>query len=694
MIKLTVDGQEVEMPKGSTVLQACEAAGQEIPVFCFHPRLEIAGNCRMCLVEMEKSPKPIASCAMPAGEGMVIKTNTDMVHKARRGVLEMLLINHPLDCPICDQGGECDLQDLTLFYGPDHSRFKENKRAVEDKELGPLISTHMTRCIHCTRCIRFIDEIAGVEEMGATGRGEHMEVGTWVKKAVSSELSGNIIDICPVGALNSKPYEYRARSWELRKTESIDVLDAVGCNIRVDARGPEVLRVVPRLNEDINEEWISDKSRFAYDGLKKRRLDVPMVKQDGKLQPTDWRTAFETIAAKLKGMSGDKIGAIVGDLADCEAMVVLKDLMTALGSPHIDARQDGSKLSDEPRCSYLFNTTIAGIEDADFCLLIGTNPRLEASLVNARLRKRQRQGGFTVARVGATADLTYPVVDLGAGGQTLTEIADGRHEIAAKLEKAERPMLILGQGALNRSDGNAVLAAVRDIVQRYGFVKEENAEAGAPAWNGFNVLHTAASRVGALDLGLVPGKGGKDVASMVKAAGKGEIEVLYLLGADEIDVDGLGDAFVIYQGHHGDRAAPHADVILPGAAYTEKNATYVNTEGRPQQAKLAVFPPGDAKEDWKILRALSEAVGHKLPLDTLLQVRARMVEIAPDLSDPDVIVPAAWKDFGRAGKLLVSPLTSPVTDFYRTDPISRASLIMAECSALHAPSGEATGTHG
>ncbi len=695
MIKLTVDGNEVEVPKGSTVLQACEAAGQEIPVFCFHPRLEIAGNCRMCLVEMEKSPKPIASCAMPAGEGMVIKTGSEMVHKARKGVLEMLLINHPLDCPICDQGGECDLQDLTLFYGPDHSRFQENKRAVKDKELGPLIATHMTRCIHCTRCIRFANEVAGVEEMGATGRGEHMEVGTWVEKAVSSELSGNMIDICPVGALNSKPYEYRARAWELKKTESVDVLDAVGSNIRIDARGTEVMRIVPRLNEEINEEWISDKSRFACDGLKKRRLDVPMVKQDGKLQPTDWRTAFEAIASKVKGLDGDKIGAIIGDLADCEAMVVLKDLMAALGSPHIDARQDGSKLSDEPRCSYLFNTTIAGIEEADFCLLIGTNPRFEASLVNARLRKRQLMGGFTVARVGQPTDLTYPVTELGAGAQTLAEIADGSHEIAKALEQAKRPMLILGQGALNRSDGNAVLAMAREIVDRYGFVQDgKGDDAALPPWNGFNVLHTAASRVGALDLGLVPGKGGKDVSAMVKAAEKGEIEVLYLLGADDIDVGSLGDAFVIYQGHHGDAAAPRADVILPAAAYTEKNATYVNTEGRPQRAKLAVFPPGEAKEDWKILRALSEAVGHTLPLNTLGQVRARMAEIAPQLAEPDVIQPADWQSIGRAGKLLASAFTSPIEDFYRSDPISRASPVMAECSALHAPSEEATGTHG
>ncbi|MGH6921172.1 MAG: NADH-quinone oxidoreductase subunit NuoG, partial [Geminicoccaceae bacterium] len=459
MPKLTVDGQEIEVPPGSTLLQACEAAGREIPVFCFHPRLEIAGNCRMCLVEVERSPKPVASCAMPAAEGMVVKTDSPMVHKARKGVLEILLINHPLDCPICDQGGECDLQDLTLFYGPDHSRFAENKRGVTDKYLGPLISTHMTRCIHCTRCIRFASEIAGVEELGATGRGEDMEVGTWVEAAIMSERSGNMIDICPVGALNSKPYAYRARSWELKKTESIDVLDAVGCNIAVDTRGNEVMRVLPRLNEDINEEWISDKTRFAYDGLKKRRLDVPMVKQGGKLRPASWQDAFATIRARLDGLAGERIAAIVGDLVDCESMVVLKDLMEALGSPHLDCRQDGARLDAKSRCSYLFNTTIAGIEQADLCLLIGTNPRFEAPLVNARLRKRWRRGGFAVGRIGPPDDLTYRVVELGAGPQSLGELVDGSHAFCDRLKSAQRPMLIVGQGALARPDGNAILAA-------------------------------------------------------------------------------------------------------------------------------------------------------------------------------------------------------------------------------------------
>jgi NADH-quinone oxidoreductase subunit G len=687
MPKLTIDGQEIEVPPGSTVLQACEAAGREIPVFCFHPRLNIAGNCRMCLVEVERSPKPVASCAMPAAEGMVVKTDTPLVHKARKGVLEMLLINHPLDCPICDQGGECDLQDLTLFYGPDHSRFEENKRGVTDKYLGPLISTHMTRCIHCTRCIRFANEVAGIEELGATGRGEHMEIGTWVEHAVMSELSGNMIDICPVGALNSKPYAYRARAWELKKTESIDVLDAVGCNITVDTRGSEVMRVLPRLHEDINEEWISDKTRFAYDGLKKRRLDVPMVRQDGRLRPTGWREAFGAIKARLDGLAGEQIATIVGDLVECESMVVIKDLMASLGSPHLDCRQDGAKLDARARCSYLFNTTIAGIEQADLCLLIGANPRFEAPLVNARMRKRWLRGGFTVARLGPPVDLTYPVVELGAGTQGLAEIVDGSHAFCDRLRSAKRPMLILGQGALARPDGNAILAAARAISEGFGMIADD--------WNGFNVLHSAAARVGGLDLGMVPGKGGSDVEGIIKAAGNGEIQVVYLLGADEIETDRLGDAFVIYQGHHGDRGAARADVILPGAAYTEKDGVYVNTEGRPQRAKRAIFPPGEAKEDWKILRALSEALGHTVPLNTLGEVRARMAELAPHLAHADHIEPAPWQGFGRQGKLGSAALVSPIEDFYRTDPISRASTVMAECSALHAPTSEpATGTYG
>ena len=683
MPKLTIDGQEVEVPPGSTVLQACEAAGREVPVFCFHPRLNIAGNCRMCLVEIEKMPKPQASCALPVAEGMVVKTDTAAVHKARKGVLELLLINHPLDCPICDQGGECDLQDLTLFYGPDHSRFAENKRPVADKYLGPLISTHMTRCIHCTRCIRYFTEVAGVEELGAVNRGEHMEITTWVEHALGSEISGNVIDLCPVGALNSKPYEYRARTWELRKTESVDVTDAQGCNIRVDARGSEVMRILPRLNEEVNEEWISDKARFSCDGLKRRRLDVPMVKQDGKLRPTGWDEAFAAIRERLSSADGRKVAFIVGDLVDCETMVLVRELAQRLGTPHVDCRQDGAALDASSRAGYLFNSTIAGIDQADACLLIGTNPRLEAPVLNARLRRRWRSGGFQIGRIGAVYPLTYPVEELGAGPDTLAALARGEIGFAATLREAKRPMVIVGMGALARPDGAGVLRAAAGLAQ----VGEE--------WNGFNVLHTAAARVGGLDLGLVPGEGGHDVAGILAGVESGEIDTVFLIGADEIDTARLGKAFVVYQGHHGDRGAAAADVILPGAAYTEKNASWVNTEGRLQRGKLAVFPPGDAKEDWKILRALSEVIGHRVPLDTLGQVRARMAELAPALGAIDRVEKAAWGDLGGGGELGRAPFASPVADFYQTNPIARASAVMAECSRVFAGGElEATGTHG
>jgi NADH-quinone oxidoreductase subunit G len=684
MPKLTIDGQEIEVPPGSTVLQACEAAGREIPIFCYHPRLNIAGNCRMCLVEMERSPKPIASCAMPAAEGMVIKTDTPMVHKARRGVLELLLINHPLDCPICDEGGECDLQDLTLFYGPDHSRFRENKRPVSDKYLGPLISTHMTRCIHCTRCIRFLSEVAGVEELGACHRGEHMEITTWIEAALSSELQGNIIDLCPVGALNSKPFEYKARTWELKKTESVDVLDALGSNIRVDSRGNEVMRVLPRLNEDVNEEWISDKTRFSYDGLRKRRLDVPMVKRGGKLRPTGWAEALGAVKSRLDGVGGERIAAIVGDLVDLETMVVLKDLMAALGSPHLDCRQDGARIDGRHRGEYLFNSTIAGIDRADVCLLIGSNPRLEAPVLNARLRKRWRQGGVRVARIGAPGDLTYPVEELGAGPQTLAELVEGQIDFAETLKNAAYPLVILGAGAVARADGAAVLALAQQLpVQRDG-------------WNGFNLLHTAASRVGGLELGIVPGGDGRDVAGILEGAAGGEIEVVFLIGADEIDAGRLGGAFVVYLGHHGDRGAAAADVVLPGAAYTEKNATYVNTEGRPQRARLAVFPPGEAKEDWRVLRALSEVLGKTVPVTTLGDVRGRIAELAPHLAEIDVVTPAEPARPGRARKIEKAPFASPITDLYLTNAISRASSVMQECRRLAAARATegATGTHG
>ncbi len=689
MPKLTIDGIEIEVEPGLTVLQACEQAGIEIPRFCFHERLSIAGNCRMCLVHMERAPKPVASCAMPVGEGMVIETNTPEVRKMRKGVMEFLLINHPLDCPICDQGGECDLQDQAMGYGHDRSRYSDNKRAVKDKNLGPLIETVMTRCIHCTRCIRFATEIAGVQELGATGRGEHMEVGTYVEKALTSELSGNMIDLCPVGALTSKPYAFTTRSWELKKTESIDVLDAVGSNIRVDTRGAEVMRILPRLNEDVNEEWISDKTRFACDGLKRQRLDQPYLRRDGKLSPATWDEAFAAVAERLKDIDGTKVAAIAGDLADCETMMALKDLMSALGSPHIDCRQDGAKLDPAVRAGYLFNSTIAGIEHADACLLIGTNPRLEAPVLNSRLRKRFVMGNFPIAVVGSGDELTYDYDHLGDDADALKSIASGRHEFAKILKRAEKAMLILGQGALARPDGGEILGLARKIAEACGMVNEKI------GWNGFNVLHTAAARVGGLDLGFVPAAKGRDTEAILEGAGEGTIDVVYLLGADEIDMARLGEAFVIYQGHHGDAGAHRADVILPGAAYTEKNATYVNTEGRIQRTRLAAFPPGDAREDWTIIRALSAVLDRPLAFDDATMLRARMVETNSAFINVDEVAPAAWKPFGGDGEIGTTALTSPIENFYMTDPISRASVTMAQCSdLLPGEDKDKTGTDG
>jgi NADH-quinone oxidoreductase subunit G len=675
MPKLTIDGHEVEVPAGTTIFQACEHAGIEVAHFCIHERLAIAGNCRMCLVEVEKSPKPIASCAMPATDGMVVFTKSPRAVKAQKAVMEFLLINHPLDCPICDQGGECDLQDQAMAYGFDRSRFEENKRAVPHKNFGPLVETSMNRCIHCTRCIRFLTEIAGVQELGATGRGEDMEISTYVERALSSELSANIIDLCPVGALTSKPYAFVARPWELQKAESVDVLDAVGSNIRIDSRGPQVLRVLPRLNEAVNEEWISDKTRFAIDGLVHQRLDRPYIRRDGQLREADWREALDLVAGRLKGVPGERIAAIAGDLCDAESMFALKELLAGLGATSLDCRQDGAQLDPRCRAGYLFNTTIAGIEKADVCVLVGTNPRWEAPLVNARLRKRHLQGNFWVAAIGPALDLTFPVEMLGAGGDTLSALASGDHSWAARLRDAKHPMIVLGQGALTRRDGARVLAMARRIAESCGLCRDD--------WNGFNVLHSAAARVGGLDLGFVPGPGGRHVDSILAGCRSGDVEVLYLLGADEIDTSDLVRAFVIYQGHHGDRGARRADVVLPGAAYTEKDGTYVNTEGRVQLARRAVFPAGEAREDWTIVRALSGAIGHPLPFDTLPELRRRMWQAHPILGGTDQVTRAPWGAFGEPGLIEPTPFAYPIKDFYRTDPISRASRTMAQCSEAY-----------
>ena len=701
MPKIIIDGIEHDVPDGITLIQACELAGIEIPRFCFHERLSVAGNCRMCLVEVVDMPKPLASCALsvndlkPGVDGTppTVNTKSETTKRAQEGTLEFLLVNNPLDCPICDQGGECDLQDQTMAYGFDAGRFKDNKRAVEDKYLGPLIKTFMTRCIHCTRCVRFMTEVAGVQELGAIGRGEDMEITTYLERGMHSNLSGNVVDLCPVGALTSKPYAFQARPWELTKTPSIDVMDALGSWIRVDSRGKEVLRILPRINEAVNEEWISDKARHVWDGLRTQRLDRPYVRKDGKLQPCTWDEAFAAIAARLEGKGGPTFGAIAGDLAAAEEMFALKELAAALGSENVDCRQDGAKLNpSNGRATYLFNTTIAGVEEADAVLLIGTDPQVEAPVLNARIRKRwtMLEGRMPVGVIGTDVDLTYASTYLGAGPETLAEIVSGSNDFAKTLRDAKKPMIVLGQAALARADGDAIFALAAKIASEVGAI--------ADGWNGFNVLHTAAGRVAGLDLGFVPGKGGLNTAAMLDAAAKGDLDVLYLLGADEIGTSNLGNTFVIYQGSHGDRGAHRADVILPGAAYTEKESTYVNMEGRAQMTARAIFPPGEAREDWVAVCDLANALGKPLPFATLHELRAKMYAACPQLAQIDAIESADAGAIVRLADQSAKPGNDrfglTIDDYYLANPIARASSIMAALSAMQADDAKATGTDG
>ncbi|XP_043987362.1 NADH-ubiquinone oxidoreductase 75 kDa subunit, mitochondrial-like [Gambusia affinis] len=680
LLEVFVDGKPVMVEPGTTVLQACEKVGMQIPRFCYHERLSVAGNCRMCLVEIEKVPKPVAACAMPVMKGWNILTDSDKTRKAREGVMEFLLANHPLDCPICDQGGECDLQDQSMQFGSDRSRFTEGKRAVEDKNIGPLIKTIMTRCIQCTRCVRFASEIAGVEDLGTTGRGNDLQIGTYVEKMFMSELSGNIIDICPVGALTSKPYAFTARPWETRKTESIDVLDAVGSNIVVSTRGGEVMRILPRLHEDINEEWISDKTRFAYDGLKRQRLTQPMVKnKSGDLVPTSWEDVLARVAGALQSVKGSDIAGVVGGLVDAEALVSLKDLLNRLNSDNLCTEEvfpmagSGTDL----RSKYLLNTSITGIEEADVLLLVGTNPRYEAPLFNARIRKSWLHNELDVALVGKKVDLSYTYDHLGESAKILKDISSGTHPFSQVLAQAKRPVVVVGSSCLQKEDGAAIMAAVSTIARN---ARVSSGMQGT--WKILNVLHRVASQVAALDLGYKPG-----VDSILKNPPK----ILFLLGADAgcITRQNLAkDSLIIYQGHHGDVGAPIADIILPGAAYTEKSATYVNTEGRAQQTKVAVTPPGMAREDWRIIRAISELAGVTLPYDSLDEVRDRLAEISPNLVRYDELEEANY--FKQANELskgvnqavLTESLVPPqltAKDFYMTDPISRASQTMAKC---------------
>ncbi len=682
MTKILVDGKEIDVPAEYTLLQACEAAGAEIPRFCYHERLSIAGNCRMCLIEVKGGPpKPVASCAQnvrdlrpgPNGELPVIFTRSPMVKKAREGVMEFLLINHPLDCPICDQGGECDLQDQAMGYGVDTSRFAENKRAVEDKYIGALVKTSMTRCIQCTRCVRFTTEVCGVPEMGLTGRGEDVEITTYLESALTSELQGNLVDICPVGALTSKPYAFAARPWELGKTQSIDVMDAVGSAIRVDTRGREVMRILPRINENVNEEWISDKTRHIVDGLRTQRLDRPYIRENGKLRAASWSEAFAAIAAKTTSLHGPRIGAIAGDLAAVEDMFALKDLLAQFGSANV-ATQDGAAFDPKAgRASYIFNPTIVGIEQADALLIVGSNPRKEASVLNARIRKRWRTGALKIGVIGDKADLTYGYEHIGAGTDTLTDLVAGKHSFADVLKGAKNPIVLVGAGVAARHDGAAVLAWAAKLASDFGALKD--------GWNGFALLHKAASQVGALDIGFAPSAGTLTVAQMTTF---GTLDVLFSLGADDIaPADGT---FVVYIGTHGDKGAHRADVILPGAAYTEKAGIYVNTEGRAQMANRAAFPPGDAREDWAIIRALSEAVGKKLSYDSLGALRQAIFKAVPHLMRIDQIEPGDAAGVtalaARGGSVEKGAFKSAVEDFYLTNPIARASAVMAECSKL------------
>ena len=681
MTKLIVDGKEIDVPAEYTLLQACEAAGAEIPRFCYHERLSIAGNCRMCLVEVKGGPKPVASCAWgvrdcrpgPKGEPPEISTRSPMVKKAREGVMEFLLINHPLDCPICDQGGECDLQDQAMGYGVDTSRFAENKRAVEDKYLGALVKTSMNRCIQCTRCVRFSAEVCGAPEMGATGRGEDMEITTYLESALTSELQGNLVDICPVGALTSKPYAFAARPWELGKTQSVDVMDGVGSAIRVDTRGREVMRILPRVNEAVNEEWISDKTRHIVDGLRTQRLDRPYIRENGQLRAASWQQAFAAIAARISRTDGKRIGAIAGDLAAVEEMFALKELLAKFGSVNLAVQGSDAFDPKAGRASYIFNPTIAGIDQADALLIVGSNPRREAAVLNARIRKRWRTGQLKVGVIGARADLVYAHDYIGAGTESLGDLAAGKHSFAEVLKKAEKPIVLVGADAFTRHDGAAVLALAAKLALDVGAVKD--------GWNGFAVLQNTASRAGALDIGFAAVAGGLNAAQMTTF---GTLDVLFLLGADEVKVpDGT---FVVYVGTHGDAGAHRADVILPGAAYTEKSGIFVNTEGRAQMANRAGFPPGEAREDWAIIRALSDVLAKKLPYDSLAVLRQAIFKAVPHLMRLDQIEAGNAADLktlaGRGGNVEKVPFKASTADFYLTNPIARASAVMAECSRL------------
>ena len=666
MPKITVNNKEIEFEEGMTVLQACELAGEEIPRFCYHERLTIAGNCRMCLVEMEKSHKPIASCAMPASDGMKIKTNTAFVEKARKGVMEFLLANHPLDCPVCDQGGECDLQDQSLFYGLDNSRFNENKRQVKEKYMGPLIKTQMTRCIHCTRCIRFATEVAGIDELGAIGRGEDMEITTYLEKSMESELSANVIDLCPVGALTSKPYEFEARPWELKKTESIDVMDAVGSNIRIDTYGWEVKRILPRINEDINEEWISDKTRYACDGLSKQRLDTPYIRENGKLVKISWNNAITKLVNKLKLFQPDEVAGLVGNLADLEMIYSFKNFFeNCIGSINYECRQDRIYINPKERMNYIFNSTINGIEESDLIILIGTNPRQEATILNARIRKAYLKNNVKIFSIGKVDDLTYPHKNIGNSTSTIKEIISGVHEISKDIQRSQKPMFIIGESALYGNLGLYVFESLKNFLINSNFIRSD--------WNALNIINQQAARVGGIDLGFYSIKDNNNFSFFDKLDND-NFKFIYLLGADDFNFN-KKDKFIVYQGSHGDKGAEIADIILPGAAYTEKNATFVNLEGKIQNAYKASYPPGIAKEDWEIFIDIAKEMKKNLDFKNLNELRSQIHKF---------IEKKEKSNFTKDNKInfIDENIIIKSLDYYYTNSIARSSHTMKECREL------------
>jgi NADH-quinone oxidoreductase subunit G len=672
MPKIVINNKEIEFKSGMTVMQACELANVEVPRFCYHDKLSIAGNCRMCLVEIEKSPKPIASCAMPAAEGMIIKTNTDTVKKARQGVMEFLLINHPLDCPICDQGGECDLQDQALHYGLDKSRYDENKRAVQNKHMGPLVKTIMTRCIHCTRCVRFSTEVAGVDDLGLLGRGENAEITTYLEQTIKSELSGNVIDLCPVGALTNKPYAFQARPWELKKTESVDVFDAMGASIRIDTKGKSVLRVLPRLNEEINEEWINDKSRFAIDGLSKQRLDKPYLKNLNKLEFTSWDNALKSIVNELKNRNPKNTMALSGNFSDVESLYSAKSFLHSLGSKYYDCRFDNAQFIEGQRSSYLFNSSIKDIDDADAILLVGTNPRWEAAVLNARIRKSYINKNCKIGLIGPKSDLTYKYDHLSDNLSHLNDILAGESYFTDILRNAKKPMIIIGTSAINFEGGQDILRICSEIANKFNITNE--------TFNGLNILQQNISRVGSLDIKFYNNNFDQNFNSSIKKHIDINKPVVFLLDLDDIDLSILENAYVVYIGHHGDAVASVADVVLPAPAFPERSSTYVNTEGRVVQTTKCMHPLGESKEEWKIFRALSNEFNDNLKFNNLGELRQSIIKEYSFLKELNVLQVSEKINFGNSVHINNRKVKYNISNFYMTDSISRASSTMAICT--------------